>query len=329
MSSTGESPLKEALGGGWVLSPDAGRWLNALIMTGFAVIWNGFVWAVFFHRPGDLADGLFQLIPLLLFGLIGLVVAALAGYLLLKAAYTPRPMLVLSNPRLIAGGSTTLTWNILGNVSRLANLHIVLVGYEESEYTKGTNTSTDQRDITTIPLWSGSQPAVTGSAQILIPATALPTWRGKKNRLRWKITVKGAVSALPDVNDTFPVEVVPAAPQAGQIVIAGPALGEPNLGITLDAVPTVAGDAYAARVRWQLPTTPRTLGLLLTWEATGKGDTETGIGLKQTFPGEAADALAAAFVLPSLPPRHKGALVSILWTLELVADDKVVHRRKL
>ena len=325
MANPGEAPLKEAPDGGWSLRPDSERWLAAIILTMFALIWNGVSWGVFL-KPHNLMDGLFLLIPGL-FAVVGLGIAGLAVYQFLKAAFTPWPILVLGDPHLTAGGSTTLTWTILGNVGRLADLHITLVGYEESEYTQGTSTSTDHRDFTTIPLWSGSQPSSTGKVQIRVPADALPTWRGRKNRLRWKITVKGSVSGLPNVSDSFPVEVAPAAVQAGQIIIAGPAVGDPDLGITLDALPINPGDAYAARIRWQLPASPRTQGLRLVWKATGKGDTETGSGPTQEFPGGASDALAVAFVLPSLPPRHQGALVSVLWTLELVADGTVIHRR--
>ena len=174
-------------------------------------------------------------------------------------------------------------------------------------------------------VWSADAPSAAGNARIEVPTDLWPTWRGRANRLRWKIVVKGRVAGLPDVDDSYPVTVVPATVRDnGSVIVAGPAVGDPPQGITLTTRPGNPGEAIAAQIRWYLVKAPGTFTLRFVWKATGKGGTEKGTIHGLSFPGKAEDGIAVAFVLPSYPPRHHGALVSVVYRLELLADARVI-----
>ena len=75
-------------------------------------------------------------------------------------------------------------------------------------------------------------------------------------------------------------------------------------------------------VRWDFDTAPELLELRLFWYTQGKGDED--VGLVEAIPFEAPQAAAEhafSLELPVGPYSFSGKLISIIWALELVADE--------
>jgi hypothetical protein len=74
--------------------------------------------------------------------------------------------------------------------------------------------------------------------------------------------------------------------------------------------------------RWSLPSTPRSLEARLFWFTRGKGTEDVGVVAKELLPAPGAHGEhRVRFTLPDAPYSFSGRLISLIWAVELVADN--------
>ncbi len=200
------------------LEPQVSPLGKLFAMLLFACIWNGivsvFVWQVaqgwWAGRP-DWVLTIFM-IP---FVLVGLALVAGVGYTVLALA-NPRPHLILTpgHPRL--GEELRVEWRFSGKVSRIRHLHIVLKGREEATYQRGTDTVTDKKVFAAYDLvdTANSWEIGKGAASAIVPEDTMHTFEAMHNKIVWTLEAKGVIRRWPDVDDAFPVTVLPLPPEA-------------------------------------------------------------------------------------------------------------------
>ena len=81
------------------------------------------------------------------------------------------------------------------------------------------------------------------------------------------------------------------------------------------------GDELAGSASWRLPSDPEAVELRLSWRTEGRGDTDRDVVARERFdaPGK-QDWRPFTFRLPDGPYSFSGALISLTWELELVAE---------
>ncbi len=203
------------LSGPLELEAEASPAVKALGVGCFALLWNGivsvFLFAVIvpgFRREDPEWFVTIFVIPFVLVGL-GLIAAVL--YQLL-ASFNPRSGLTLAESRLTPGAESSLSWRFSGRADRIRQLTIELEGREQARYRRGTSTSTDHHVFFSHQLVSLAGRFVTiqrGSATLEIPRRTMPTFEAPNNKIEWRIKVHGDVPFWPDVNDAFPIVVLP------------------------------------------------------------------------------------------------------------------------
>lgn len=179
------------------------------------LFWNGIVSVFLVHIFKSAHAGFFEwflglfMIP---FVLIGLGLIAAAAYFFL-AIFNPRPHLTITPgvPRL--GDSLRLEWDLKGRVEMLKDLRIFLEGREEATYTRGTRSSTDRSVFARLEVVTISAPLMmrSGTGNIVIPSALMHSFASPHNRIVWSIQVKGRIDRWPDLNQEFPLTVLPAA----------------------------------------------------------------------------------------------------------------------
>ena len=171
--------LKEAIGGWRSGNPD---WFLTLFLTPFVLIGFGFI----LH------------IPYRFFSM-----------------FNPAPKISFPNGAIIIGEDNQITWEIPNGAHKLKQFSILLVGTEEAEYRRGTNTATDHSIFYELEILSttSSQKSTKGTSQISLPAEAtniMPSWEGDHNSILWTLEVIGEIPLWPDASESYPVTVLPA-----------------------------------------------------------------------------------------------------------------------
>jgi hypothetical protein len=191
-------------GGDVALKPRASPLGKFLVIFFFTAIWNGFVIFMFVAMEG--APWFFKAI----FGLAGLGLASAAFYQFL-ALFSPRPILTVNRQSLPLGGELQLDWSFRGNARRIKRLHIFLRGTEEATYRRGTDTTTDKHTFTEIELFNDTDATAlaSGQASVTIPADSMHTFDAPNNKIVWSLHVKGDIPRWPDVDEEFPITVLP------------------------------------------------------------------------------------------------------------------------
>ncbi len=196
-----------------VLKPAAsplGKFFGILCVSLF---WNGIV-SVFLVVLFSGKSGHFQwflglfLIP---FVLIGLGMIGAVGYFFLSI-FNPRPRITVIPGVPHLGDSVRLEWELSGRTEVLKDLRLSVTGQEEATYSRGTRTSTDRNlfaDVEVTRL-SSTREMVSGSAQVSIPADSMHSFSTQHNKIAWSIRVKGEIARWPDLNEEFPLTVLPA-----------------------------------------------------------------------------------------------------------------------
>jgi hypothetical protein len=196
------------------------RWQKFIVLLVIALAWNGFVLGVSRTILGDLRTapggwhslftcgmGLFM-IPFLLVGLLLAVLAVFQGL----ALFNPRVCITFPIYPLAIGGASELVWEISGKVSRIKNFRLFLEGREEATYTRGTRIVTDKSVFKTIPICEMSQNALVAQGRITvqIPDGTMHSFKSKNNKIIWELKAKGDIPRWPDIEDDYPVEILPA-----------------------------------------------------------------------------------------------------------------------
>ena len=98
--------------------------------------------------------------------------------------------------------------------------------------------------------------------------------------------------------------------------------------LTDDRTTYRAGERVEGRALWVFPTAPEAVEVRLFWRTSGKGDDELGVvAVHRVDLPDAAGDESFALELPTRPWTWQGKLVSLDWTIEVVAlPDEDVFR---
>jgi hypothetical protein len=81
-------------------------------------------------------------------------------------------------------------------------------------------------------------------------------------------------------------------------------------------------DVLELLARWSLPSPPRSLEARLFWFTRGKGTEDVGVVATRLVPAPGAHGEhRVTFTLPEAPYSFSGRLISLIWAVELVADQ--------
>jgi len=162
-----------------------------IAMAIFALFWNGMVWGVVIPlRVGPKNDAFFHLF-MTPFVVIGVLVALAVIYLLI-ARNGPVYEVKLDRTELEPGGSTRIAWQRTGGRGQPQRLVLFLEGREEATYQNGSNNSTDTSVFHQTIVYETADPLAMqqGSAELMIPADAVPTVEGDSNAIRWLVFLR-------------------------------------------------------------------------------------------------------------------------------------------
>jgi len=180
----------------------------------FALFWNGITWLIFISMLRDNNAKFFGLAFMSLFLLVGLGLIAWVFYQFL-ALFNPKPTVAISRSLLPIGSSSDLTWKFSSTPTSMSQLVIKLIGEEEAQYRRGTDTVTDKKIFFEKILFDSFEPTAMeqGTVQVEIPDNSMHTFMASHNKIRWKITLKGSIPKWPDVMHDYELLVCPHAPE--------------------------------------------------------------------------------------------------------------------
>lgn len=195
------------------LKGDSSNWVGLGFVLLFAVIWNGIVLGVCFAMWQEFDSKAIEWFPLLImipFTLVGLGLIVAVVYCIM-ALFNPKPDMVLSPGYLPLGGNAVITWSFRGNVSRIRQLKISLVGEEKATYRRGTDTVTDTSVFHRVVLVETTVAGeiAMGEVSFLIPEFSAPSFDAPNNKIRWYIQIEGDIPRWPDVGQDFTLTVAP------------------------------------------------------------------------------------------------------------------------
>jgi len=196
------------------VSPTKSRLTGLIVITVFALFWNGIV-SVFlvdaFNGSASWFAGIFM-IPFVLVG-IGLVLGVL--YMLL-ALSNPKVQMTF-DPRVVEAGTTLrVNWTIDGRAGRIQKMTVTVEGLERASYTRGTDTITDEHVFFEHTLYEAQAMdprdpmAREVSATLDLPLNTMHSLDAPNNKILWRIKVHGDIPRWPDVKDEYEFAVVPA-----------------------------------------------------------------------------------------------------------------------
>jgi hypothetical protein len=177
-----------------------------------ALFWNGIVSIFVGHLISQWRHGrseVFLTLFMIPFVVIGLVLIGFSIYSFL-ALFSPRIALTSNASSAIPGAAVQLSWNLIGNASKVRNLRIYFEGREEATYTRGTRSTTDQSVFATIPIKELSEVgSASDTVEFVVPVDAIHSFNAANNKIVWAIWVKAEVMRMPDIKDEFPFTVLP------------------------------------------------------------------------------------------------------------------------
>jgi hypothetical protein len=187
-----------------------GKLIGTLV---FAVIWNGITsvfvtFVVISHLKGKPEWCLtIFMIPFVLVG-IGVIFAVIHTFL---GLFNPRPEITVSSRSVRLGESLKLSWLLGGRASSLRKLTITVCGQESATYRRGTSTYTDTNDFHELTVCEATDyfNIQRGEAEIQIPADTMHSFESEHNRIIWTINVKGDIAMWPDIDNSYPLLVLP------------------------------------------------------------------------------------------------------------------------
>jgi hypothetical protein len=186
--------------------------LRKLIGLIFAsVIWNGIVWTIawFAVIRSQEREGCIVAV-LALFALIGLLLIY-STFRQLLVLFNPRPRLTLSPGSLKLGEVAYLQWRLTGATGGARRLLVTLEGKEEVRYRRGTDTHTEIKPFTTIPVVDStdSYQMLSGSTSFAVPSDTLPTFASENNKVIWTLKAQLEIANWPDSDEEFEILVRP------------------------------------------------------------------------------------------------------------------------
>jgi hypothetical protein len=199
---------------------------GAIFLLLFGAVWNGIVWTLLVPevlkgwRPLPTGMGWIGTVLFTLFGLLFVLVGAalVVGFLytVLKS-FNPLPRITVNRAVVPVGGVIEVAWELLGKAERVRQLTVTIEGVEKATYRRGTNTTTDEHVFITLPVADADADLgrpLTGKARVVIPVDTVHSFKSNNNEMCWQIRVRGVIRMWPDVNETFPIAVVPPGMEA-------------------------------------------------------------------------------------------------------------------
>ncbi len=195
------------------LKPATARWAKLLGIIAFCVIWNGLV-SVFVtimvrgHMKGN--PDWFMTLFMIPFVLIGLALVGAVFYQLL-AMFNPRVMITVSSRAVALGQPLDVAWDIVGQAGRITRLQLELLGREEAQYQRGTNTVTDHSTFARLTLVDTDDPMqiVNGAGSVVVPPDTMHSLKLAHNKIEWKLKLRGHIARWPDVTADYDIVVLP------------------------------------------------------------------------------------------------------------------------
>jgi len=190
----------------------------------------GIVWLVgvfLFTLPklfgGDLA-GLLFLIP---FWAIGFVILGVGLLPQIRALKITPPEIDVSREAVRLGESFDFRYyQTFKDRLELDFARVEFFMRETAIYRRGTDTYTETHEVPVytkeIPRGSyGAGDHLDLSHRFTVPADAMHTFLGSNNRIEWLLRVKVSIARWPDVNETYPVRVLPERFEQADIPYTG------------------------------------------------------------------------------------------------------------
>jgi hypothetical protein len=177
-----------------------------------ALVWNGFigVFGYFVFLAEDRKAPLFAQIIIGLLALVGVALIAAVFYNLL-ALFNPRIRLTAPTTTVALGGEFQFTWAVSGRSGMLRKMRVVFEGREEATCRRGTSSTTDTNVFAEIPVFETSEREFLsqGSARVVVPPGLMHTFESSNNKVLWRLRVRGEIPRWPDVDDEYPITVLP------------------------------------------------------------------------------------------------------------------------
>ncbi|MHA3770544.1 DUF3592 domain-containing protein [Verrucomicrobiota bacterium sgz303538] len=143
---------------------------------------------------------------------IGLVLLGAVGQAIL-GLFNPRISMRVHPAGVRLGDTFEAQWGFRGNVHRIRELRITVEGVERATYRQGKGTRTDENVFVTIPVIETSDPEAIGSGsfRVTVPLDSMPSFKASNNEIAWRLKVRGNIPRFPDVNEEYPLTVLPYA----------------------------------------------------------------------------------------------------------------------
>jgi len=201
------------------LKPTAPPCIKLLVTVFAAAFWNGIV-SIFLvdvikswqrGRPNW-----FMTVFMVPFVVVGTGLISAVCYCFL-ALFNPRPILTVNSTSILLGSSIRLRWRLRGGLGNVRALTISLEGREEATYTRGTTTTTDQKTFCTIPVTHSNDllGMHDGEAEVTVPPDTIHSFEADNNKIVWAFKVHADIPRWPDVEQEFPITVLPTPNQEG------------------------------------------------------------------------------------------------------------------
>jgi hypothetical protein len=204
--------------GAVVLKPKASPIAKFLGGLFFSLFWNGIVSVFVVHVIGMWRTGrgggekwfltLF-LIPFVLIG-IGMVFFTIHSF---WGLFSPRVRLRLAQASVGLGESVELSWEFTDRTDRIRDLHLQLEGRHESDEGSGKNrrTKTDVFYSADLAHFTSTNDIRAGNVLCTIPRDHAASDSEGAQRVTWVIRLKATIEFGADLNDEYPIHVVPTS----------------------------------------------------------------------------------------------------------------------
>ncbi|MBN2310521.1 MAG: DUF3592 domain-containing protein [Candidatus Hydrogenedentes bacterium] len=184
-----------------------------------ALFWNGIVavpvWKVIEGFQSGAPEWILTvfMVPFAAAGALLIVVAGSA----LLALFNPRPALTLNTATPALGDILDVEWAMQGAARSIDEFTIHLEGVEKATYTRGTDTQTDTNPFAAYPVAESTSYTgiMTGHAQVTIPAGTMHSFKSQHNEILWSLHVRGVIARWPDIDEEFPILILPRPGQGG------------------------------------------------------------------------------------------------------------------
>ncbi len=190
-------------------STPLGRFLG--LLAGM-LVWNGLtgVFVAATWSDFSLSDAGLGLLCFAAFPLIGLLLLGATVYRFF-ALFGPRAFLTLSRPALRPGEAVTVSWELRRMAWRARALEVTLLGREAAPAGEGSPSSTHvflERRLQPLP--GGERTA--GRAVVQLPPGLMHSFEAGGFELEWLVRVRAPVLMAPDLDEEFPLLVLPGRP---------------------------------------------------------------------------------------------------------------------